>query len=1202
MSRIKRSHFARWSIPMLAAALSMGCVGEALEENRADEGFATTAQAFNACLSPVTYTDSAAVGAIPVCGGSYASGPMDNCYNAKSPPLPSVLRNYQAPINPTTRNPNGNSGAIAFPSGPWETSKPFLLPGFRTSNDGRLTLLDGGAFSLFLPENAGYDLLPNAGAARRAVAANRYSIHPYHFFNPLDTRLPVAETAGHQVWQMPEAVHVNLCDDSGAGFTAGAAPQISAKRNPRPCSAPFRTGTTAIDGDCYDVTLQANITLCDDPTKSIYDPTCPGTKWEIRSSDVTTFVPNARRTNAGEWTFAGVNTAALPVWIYPRQASTVNPLPAYDGNGTADTSYNPHPMNWSQNYTEAKRCYVGGVPPTHAANAPRWCDFLWNQKHTPQAGFLLDADGNGTDNPTAWSGTSSGGLSLFEPTTTGDGRLLIVNAMQPGLMYSYIDPAQGSACDASKWTTFKPLSRMPRDPAVQDRYEISRVQMLRDAAGNVKTDSVSRANARLFRDTMGQPIPAGSPIPGAYLWIDRQGRTAIFSHAPLQRTGYHAKSATGYCADPTNEGACGSSPVTFTANPANDLVLNPDRTSGKGQSILGAWTQGKIVHLDNALNLSDWGGRGHWFSDRYTYAMSLYNECDALGNPVLTTVRPKPNSEIFSLENQLNHFDALNPALPFDVVWRAQGNGGVSSEIEFDDYVRNNALIVAHMNAAIDIRCGDPSLSDAKCSSFTGQLRFSNGRILDGFTPTSNAWAGASDPGWNSNDKFSVDPTLQNGATSSTAYDATAVTPPSSLRLRGGARVEPINAGGVLGRGVYLDGQNDIIDAAYPYQANRTEWWLGVWLDSRDLAALRTVFFFPDESSIALKGDRIVAHDGPRLAQGFGGVEQTVLLPSGLLTEGKFFHFGVKLTTESDKRILRFTINGTPLPTALTFTHLKGTRIIHDPPDPDYSEAYDVPLGFQLMKAGQANGYTWLALAGCTTDWNPPFKGWVDEFKVFSLGAKELTNANGFYDELICNQALGTQVDLSELGEMPTKYLGSLRTRLALHGYTYPGSGVTGMPVRAGFCEQLDLVPDGGQGELPRQHDGNALCVHRVHKNQTSTRCMREDALGLGPLQAQSALPSFSTDAFCLGCHHSDSPINGLRLPALTAGVLPMTSERDPRRRPMFWPAVVTGNQYTDPFTSTTRLAGWNVCDPGTQTCTALDRTFAPANARWYFP
>ena len=48
-----------------------------------------------------------------------------------------------APLNPTTRNPDGNSGAIAFPRGPWDTSTPLLLPGFRTSNDGRLTLVEG---------------------------------------------------------------------------------------------------------------------------------------------------------------------------------------------------------------------------------------------------------------------------------------------------------------------------------------------------------------------------------------------------------------------------------------------------------------------------------------------------------------------------------------------------------------------------------------------------------------------------------------------------------------------------------------------------------------------------------------------------------------------------------------------------------------------------------------------------------------------------------------------------------------------------------------------------------------------------------------------------------------------------------------------------------------------------------------------------
>lgn len=1224
----------RWTVPILAAALAAGCVGEDPDDLE-DGPIEAVSQAFNACASPVSYADSATVNN-PECSATYtpsAGHPLDDCHNAASPPLPSVLRNYVAPLNPTDRNPDGNSGAIAFPKGPWDTTKPFLLPTFRTSNDGRLTLLEGGAFGLFLPENAGYDLKPLPDATRRAVGASSYGFHPYHFFNPFDTRLTVAVNADNQIVNMPEGGHQNLCDDSGSGFFKGVSPQISFARNPHPCTAKFRDDgqNPRLDGDCYDVTLQTNATLCTDPTMSVWScgptqanagfcstsgfaansPLCPSVRWEIRSTDLTVFVPRARRTDAGSFPFFAnpslpddqYSDDNKPVWVYPRQATST--LPAYDGVGTAATSYNPHRMSWDHNYAEARSCYAASGYPTHAANAPKWCEFLWIQRRTPDTGFLVDSDGDGNDNPVSWDGRSYGGLNLFEPATTGDGRLMILNMMQAGLVYSYIPPASGNACDASKWTKFKPISRIPRDTALQDRYEIARAQMLRDASGAVKTDALSRANARLFRDTRGQAIPAGTPIPGAYLWIDRQGRTAVFSHAPLIRAGYHAKSATGYCVNPADEtGNCGNIPLTFSTNPANDLVLNPDRTAGKGQSILGAWTQGKIVHLDDALNLSDWGGRGHWFSDRYTYQMSLYNECDAQGHPVMTAVRPKPNTTVFSLENQLNHFDPLNPALPFDVVWRAEGSGGVSAEIAFDDYVRNNALIVAHMNAAIDIRCGNTAGADYGCSTPTGTLRFSNGRILDGFVPAAGAsWAGAVDPGWNSHDAFAVDPTLQNASTASTAYDATAVAPPSSLRLRGGARVEPINAGGVLGRGVYLDGQNDIIDAAYPYQAGRTEWWLGVWLDSRDLATLRTVFFFPDESSIAIKGDRLVAHDGPRQQNGFAGVEQVVTLPAGLIAEGRFFHLGVKLTTESDKRVIRFAINGTPLPQPLTYTHLKGTRVIHDPPDPDILEKYDIPLGFQLMQPGAANGYTWFALAGCTTDWNPPFKGWVDEFKVYALGPNELSNTSGFYDEIACNQALGTMVDLSaQVNEGFDKYLGILRNKLALYGYTYPGSGVVGKPVRAGFCEQLDLVPDGTQAELPAQHDNVALCVHRVHKNHSNlTRCMREASLGIVPVLAQDPLPgAFASDKFCLGCHHADAQLDGLKLTALQAGSGP--SREDARRRPMLWPAAVSGDQYSDPFASMVRLAGWNLCDPGTASCTALDDTVAVPNHKWFFP
>ncbi|MEO7332166.1 MAG: hypothetical protein ABI193_26555, partial [Minicystis sp.] len=240
---------------------------------------------------------------------------------------------------------------------------------------------------------------------------------------------------------------------------------------------------------------------------------------------------------------------------------------------------------------------------------------------------------------------------------------------------------------------------------------------------------------------------------------------------------------------------------------------------------------------------------------------------------------------------------------------------------------------------------------------------------------------------------------------------------------------------------------------------------------------------------------------------------------------------------------------------------------------------------------------------GCTTDWNPPFKGWVDEFKVYALTANDLANTFGFYDELVCNQALGTLVDPSEqVGEGFNKYLGVMRNRIGLYGYTYAGSGVAGKPVLGAFCEQLDLAADGGQGELPRQHDNPSLCANRVHKNQTSNRCLRGVKLGLTPIQAAAQLPSFSADKFCLGCHHVDSPIQGLRLPALAAGVVP--SQEDPRRRPLFWPGAVTGDQHADPWLLQGRLAGWGVCDSNPNvpnTCTALDQTFDPGNQKWHF-
>lgn len=128
--------------------------------------------------------------------------------------------------------------------------------------------------------------------------------------------------------------------------------------------------------------------------------------------------------------------------------------------------------------------------------------------------------------------------------------------------------------------------------------------------------------------------------------------------------------------------------------------LNPDNRPGKNVSVIGAWTQGKLVVLDNSLNSSDIGGRhaNSTLDKHYEYDMAFFSD------KTVTRIRPQGSFSLFSFENVFNYYDALSPDLPFDVVWRvASSRNQSNSEVVFDEYLMNNAFVVAHMNATTDL-------------------------------------------------------------------------------------------------------------------------------------------------------------------------------------------------------------------------------------------------------------------------------------------------------------------------------------------------------------------------------------------------------------------------------------------------------------------------------------------------------------------
>ncbi|RKH15436.1 hypothetical protein D7V97_00135 [Corallococcus sp. CA053C] len=1083
------------------------------------------------------------VGTGPCSSAGY--GVIDNCFNEANPQRPSIFRElspasrpYRASSSaPLSLQPSTLSGVMQpFPPNDYDNGwSPArtpevsdaanaiqVLPFNRGTNDGRLFVrggcrgcTEGSVLYSFRPELLGQDFRYDfASKGNRFVQPlSPASLHPFTYFNPMATGLSAKNNG-----DFPDALHSTTCEDSMTAVQMG-----SHGRNPVACRARYDVGSPFVSGDCYEMSLVYGMVAS------------TGNRWELRSVDLTVFMRTPKSVTAGDSVAGGVAGSGL--WVYPRNPEgEVKSLPTWDlppfrpfnihdspwGDMNANSAYSypgtPDTIDWPRLFTTNPgfQCYVPvqvwPLPtPVYlrntSASAPKWCQFFDRQSY--QSSFKVEDDedaviGNGStwNGNTGW-GTNEKPYALFEPATSGDGRLLIIN--MNGLYYASSD----QVCRAAGWSHFKPISMMPMDPAVNTRYEMARSQVV-------------SGQPRPFRDTLGNNIPFGMRNQGAYAWMDREGKNLFFAAKNHPHDGYYARQVLNVDR---------YSPASFVeqlwgapVNDADRAKFNPDRAPAQAVTVLGAWTHGKAVILDNGLSISDLGGNGE---DRYqrTYDLRLYAGADV-------PLTPRGSSQIFSFENQLNHFDAMRPTLPFDVVWNVQSNTQRNSQVAFDDYLNKRAFVVAHMNAAM--RMDVSPYGPWRAETFP----------QDGFVPVRDAGAYVRGGGV-ADFRFKRNPLAQNAATGSPVFGTDGPQPPTSVRLRGGARIEPVALGGVSGKGVWLDGINDFMDMGYPVDPSRRDWVFGIWLDSRQEVTLqpggsvvrsvpRTIFYFSDNSWVGL----VRARDSSGFAwhelavyNGSTGTTSTVNLGE-LVEVGRYFHFGMKIYTEAGQRTLAFYINGT-----------RHSTLTVAPGD----------LGFDPM-FNSMNGWTWMTLGDPGPDFvrgqaRLPFYGWVDELRIFAMSPQD--QRLPWVEELICNEALGTSVDLSfRKYEQWHPALDALRWRSS----QYPGT-------RSSFCEQMRLGTYVEPLDYPAQY-GEHLCIDRVHKNpqasaSLSARCLRAGMMALPVLQATQPRPDTSSNAFCLSCHTSTAPLPGLRLGALSAGTGPRF--QDPRRQPMNVPAVLGG-------------------------------------------
>ncbi len=668
-----------------------------------------------------------------------------------------------------------------------------------------------------------------------------------------------------------------------------------------------------------------------------------------------------------------------------------------------------------------------------------------------------------------WNRPPISANAFTEFNITADGRLLIADTKgrrdghYETIVYSY---NQTGPCDIDGWTTINNISHAYNDPDVNNRYGFAAYQM---------------------RDTEGTPIADGQYLFSTYPWIDRKGANLFFeSYAanlyskpagatgdPLLVSRYPAT-----CVGATCSGGLGS-PMTTTNNGiphASNLSQVEELYHKIGVSWVGSWSHGKVVLLDGPINHADFGLMNsvytpgsandhrrniHLYADNTSPAGGTASGWVPVGAPHGNsgTTSARNLAFIEGSENLYAYSKNLVPGTPRDVVENLN-LGKVTGEVVFDDQITQSAFIVSEMM---------PSVTNLGTWA----------TLNDGFTRSYGV------------DTQNATPRVQNSATSTTLAAV-----PAYGTLVGGARIEPVAAGGVFGRGVFLDGVDDAITypiATAPITPNDM-FYAGIFLEPRftNDNTVRQVLQFADGTPVSLQGTSKLLIGG-----------QTIQLGALALTKGTWTHLGLA-------------IKGVTVYVYIDGYHFATTT------RPSTASG---PLGAGTITLGASAG-----VAG--------FRGWIDDFKVL-VGA--------YNDETYCNHARGTLVAMmDETGALAAK-------SLAYPSHSGVASYLSRVPNGPKFVAQTGryacyMDTTSKEGTHTNRIPANAKPIRDAYTVYY--------AGGGGRLVSGKPRPDQQANPFCTSCHDSTQK-RGL-LPAALASQ-PLTMEADARRQPTQAPRRMFG-------------------------------------------
>lgn len=321
-----------------------------------------------------------------------------------------------------------------------------------------------------------------------------------------------------------------------------------------------------------------------------------------------------------------------------------------------------------------------------------------------------------------------------------------------------------------------------------------------------------------------------------------------------------------------------------------------------------------------------------------------------------------------------------------------------------------------------------------------------------------------------------------------------------------GGRIEPVANGGIKGKGLWMDGQKTRIEYDVPMQPSDVlnhDWYISLFIDPRGLGnGRKTLIQFPDNSEISISNN----NQSLLFLDQEGGLIHQATLPNPLVDEN-WTHLAFQISNQN-------------------------TEIM------SFHNGY----AFDLFNTTEANSNALFKLTvgtlkvGNKADNNSGFKGWMDDFKIF-------TQKTDY--ESVCNSANGTLVGVTES-----------------NAYWFNWSSLYPVTSHQRISDELSTNRKQTFNKYACYHNYNSDYASHLQNIPDNVVSIRElMTFPEGPIFTNAPRPDSSQNAFCLSCHTPTSK-KGLNTAALEA--ISVWAIDDPRRTPMQPAPLVYGNIPSD--------------------------------------